>query len=595
MIPRAKEAKFMNERAYDKFSGVVTVFHERRLPEPGTPVGYAALIHAYDLAVPLPRTLSAIGERHKIIEADGWRILTPRHAPDTSLEGHLTFALKYEGLDLAVLKALFKRINAAAVEALVRETPTGGYARRVWFLYEWLTGEQLDLPDAKTGRYVPVVDPSLQWEVPGQNSSRHRVRDNLPGTPAFCPLVFRTPALKRFVEMDLRARAARIVDEVPRDLLARTAAFLLLKDSKSSYAIEGERPPQDRIQRWGRAIGEAGKQPLDLDELIRLQEIVIGKARFVRIGLRTEGGFVGEHDRDTRMPLPDHISARPEDLRDLVKGLVTYDRRTSRALDPVIAAAVLAFGFVYIHPFEDGNGRLHRYLIHHVLAERGFNPPGVVFPVSAAILEQIDAYRRVLETYSLRLLPLIEWEATESFNVHATNDTADFYRYFDATPHAEFLFACVRKTIEEDLPYETDFLRRYDQFRNRVISAIEMPDRMVDLLFRFLRQNEGRLSERAREREFAELNADEASRVERIYDEELGPPPEIRSMSDLDIALHNREVMWPLVCEKAADGIHRIGMVKPMPSKIHEGWTYQGVCGLCGEMVDTGEPADSLE
>ena len=124
---------------------------------------------------------------------------------------------------------------------------------------------------------------------------------------------------------------------------------------------------------------------------------------------------------------------------------------------------------------------------------------------------------------------------------------------------------------------------------------IEMPDRMVDLLFRFLRQNEGRLSERAREREFAELNADEASRVERIYDEELGPPPEIRSMSDLDIALHNREVMWPLVCEKAADGIHRIGMVKPMPSKIHEGWTYQGVCGLCGEMVDTGEPADSLE
>ena len=63
----------------------------------------------------------------------------------------------------------------------------------------------------------------------------------------------------------------------------------------------------------------------------------------------------------------------------------------------MIAAAILAFGFVYIHPFEDGNGRIHRYLIHHVLAARGFNPPGVVFPVSAAILEQIDDYRRVLE------------------------------------------------------------------------------------------------------------------------------------------------------------------------------------------------------
>ena len=59
--------------------------------------------------------------------------------------------------------------------------------------------------------------------------------------------------------------------EVPRDLLSRTAAFLLLKDSKSSYAIEGERAPQDRIQRWGRAIGEAGRRPIDLDEFLRLQ------------------------------------------------------------------------------------------------------------------------------------------------------------------------------------------------------------------------------------------------------------------------------------------------------------------------------------
>ncbi len=54
---------------------------------------------------------------------------------------------------------------------------------------------------------------------------------------------------------------------LPRDLLARTSAFLLLKDSRSSYAIEGGRPPQDRIQRWGRAIGEACRQPLDRDEL----------------------------------------------------------------------------------------------------------------------------------------------------------------------------------------------------------------------------------------------------------------------------------------------------------------------------------------
>ena len=121
------------------------VFHERRLPETGTPAGYAALIGAYNPPVPLPRTLSAIGARHRITEEAGWRLYTPRHKPPATLEGHLTFA-KYEGLDLAVLKRVFLAAGPASIEALVRATPTGSYARRVWFLYEWLTGKPAGLP-----------------------------------------------------------------------------------------------------------------------------------------------------------------------------------------------------------------------------------------------------------------------------------------------------------------------------------------------------------------------------------------------------------------------------------------------------------------
>lgn len=509
----------MSRWAKKRFSGPVTVFLEKRLPEKATPAGYSALIDAYDLSAPPPRTLSAIGVRHRMIEKHSWRILTPRHAPHPTLEGHLTFALKYEGLDLTAFKRLFVATGPGAIEALVRAKPTGAYARRIWFLYEWLTDERLALPDAEAGRYVSVVDPDQQWAVEGRNSSRHRVKNNLPGTPEFCPLVFRTEALEQFAALNLPERAREIIANVPRDLLARTGAFLLLKDSRSSYAIEGEAPPQDRIQRWGRAIGEAGRRSLDLEELLRLQKIVIGDARFVKLGLRQEGGFVGEHDRDTRMPLPDHISARPDDLASLAEGMIAFDRGSAEKLDPVIAATVLAFGFVYTHPFEDGNGRIHRYLVHHVLARRGFNPPGVVFPVSAAILERIDDYGRVLEDYSRRLLPLIEWEPTENGNVRVLNETADFYRFFDATPHAEFLYGCVRKTIEEDLPNETDFLRRYDLFKNRVTAMIDMPNRTIDLLFQFLHQNRGRLSKRAREQEFRELTDIEVDKIEALYDE----------------------------------------------------------------------------
>lgn len=507
----------MSAASSARFSGPATIFHERRLPETATPVGYAALYDAYSLAAPLPLTLAAISRHHKLVTRDGWRLLTPRHAPAATLEGHLTFALKYEGVDLALLRRLFLATGPGPIAALVATKPSGIYARRIWFLYEWLTGDRLDLPDLERLAYVDAIDPDLQYAVKGQNSPRHRVRDNLPGTPAFCPLVFRTPALDTFIASGLGARARAIAAEVPADLLARTAAFLLLKDSRASYVIEGENPPQDRVQRWGRAIAEAGRAPLDLDELLRLQRIVIGDDRFVPLGLRSEGGFVGEHDRDTRAPLPDHISARQEDLPSLIAGMIAFANGAAAGLDPVIAAAVLAFGFVFAHPFVDGNGRLHRYLIHHELAARGFNPPGVVFPVSATILERIDAYRVALEAYSTRVLPLVRWKPTADGNVEVLNDTADFYRYFDATPQAEFLYACVQKTVEEDLPAEADYLARYDDFRTRVQRIVEMPDRTVDLLFRMLRQNKGRLSKRAREHEFAKLTGGEAERIETAY------------------------------------------------------------------------------
>lgn len=502
-----------------RFSGPVTVFHERRLPEPATPAGYAALIDAFSLEVPIPTKLSATTDRHRKLEQDDWRLLTPRHAPDATIEGHLTFALKYEGVDLGVLKRLFSAIGPAPIEAMVRSTPTGSYVRRIWFLYEWLTGTRLDLPDLKRGTYVDALDAMLQWAGPARNSPRHRVRDNLPGTREFCPLVFRTPALESFIALGLADRAKAMAADVPADLLARTAAFLLLKDSRASYVIEGEDPPQDRVQRWGRAIGQAGRKPIDLDELLRLQKIVIGDARFVKMGLRQEGGFIGEHDRNSRMPVPDHISARHEDLPSLISGMTAFDKDKEAGLDPVIAAAVLAFGFVFVHPFEDGNGRIHRYLIHHVLAARGFNPPGLVFPVSATILDRIDAYRQILEAYSTRVLPLVKWRATDQGNVEVLNDTADFYRYFDATPQAEFLYACVKKTVEEDLPQEADYLRRYDAFKESVTSLIDMPDRTIDLLFRMLRQNSGRLSKRAREKEFSTLTDVEAQRIEQAYAE----------------------------------------------------------------------------
>ena len=512
----------MNTLNNDKNSQQVNDFHGRPIPS-GRPAGYAALVARYKLGVPLPSRLTTIAKRHVKASTEGWQILTPRHQPADTLAGHLTFALKWEGVELGVLAKLFEAVKPEEIAQIVSETPTGAYARRLWFLYEWLTGRELQVRDRGKVRAVPVVDPELQVALSdGAIVPRQKVVNNLPGTVNFCPLVRRTPRLEEYRRAELDRRAREISGRTHPDILARAAAFLLLSDSKSSFQIEGEQPPAQRIARWGQAIAEAGQVQLSRPELDRLQRIVIGDARFVHLGLREQGAFVGGHDRRTGEPIPEHISARAEDLPNLIEGLVAFDRLAlDGGLDPVIAAASLAFGFVYIHPFEDGNGRLHRWLIHHVLARGGFNPPGVVFPISAVILRRINVYRRVLESYSRPLLNLINWRPTLEANVEVLNETADYYRYFDATRHTEFLYDCVAETVEHDLPDEVKYLEAYDNFVERVQTLVDMPTRKLDLLWRFLQQNQGKFS-RARAGEFSQLTDDEAAQLEKTFAETWG-------------------------------------------------------------------------
>lgn len=505
-------------------SQTVNHFHARPLPEPAVPAGYAALIDRFDLALPVPRHLTAVADRHHPTSSPSWQVLTPRHRPSDTLGGHLVFALKWEGVNLSVLAALFNAVEPNAVAEFVRATPTGAFARRTWFLYEWLTGRELDVPDPGKVRVVPVVDPEQQVALQkGAPSPRHKVVDNLPGVRSSCPMVWWTPALKATVAKHLDTRAREIIGRTHGDLIARAAAFLLLSDSKSSFAIEGERPSSARAARWAEAIGQAGLRPVSLGELERLQRIVIGDARFVRLGLRDEGGFVGTHDRQTQEPVPSHVSARPADLQSLVGGIIEYaERAIAGGVDPVIAAAVIAFGFVYVHPFTDGNGRLHRWLVHHALATAGYNPPGVVFPISAAILRRLADYGAVLESYSAPLLPFIDWRPTPDGNVEVLNDTANYYRYFDATAHAEFLYGCVEQTIEHDLPDEVRFLEAFDRFAAGVKEIVEMPNRQIEQLRSSLEQGKGRLANRAREREFAALTDTEVAQVEALFADRFG-------------------------------------------------------------------------
>lgn len=500
-------------------------FLDEPLPDDASLAGWSALVSSLGISAPV-RNPACISDKHvrgnKRREGI-WEVFGKRYLPEGTLEGHLNFALRHEDIDLLVLKRVFDAVPQDAVEAIVQATPTGAFSRRVWFFYETLTGKTLDIKDAPKVTAVPALDPKHYFTGKERFSQRHRVRDNLLGTGALCPIIRRTKKLENLIALDLAAKAQETIGRTGGHVIARAASFMMLADSRASFEIEGERPPVNRLERWGRAILEAGKRPLNQTEIYRLHRILIGDDRFTPIGYREDGVFLGERDHNNE-PLPEFIGARADDVPDLMTGLNACNNRLRIAdahdIDPVLQAAAVAFGFVYIHPLADGNGRLHRCLIHHVLAERKFTPAGMVFPVSSVMLDRIDDYRAVLQGHSGPLMDFIEWRALPDGNVEVLNETADFYRFYDCTAEAEFLYECVQRTVEEDLPREIEYLKCHDAAMRGITNVIEMPDSLAQQAILFITQNEGKFPRRRRSKEpFSKLTDEEIDTIEGIVNE----------------------------------------------------------------------------
>ena len=131
----------------------------------------------------------------------------PQYQPLNTFRGHFEFGLKYERLNLEFLSRLFTQIDPIEIVAWVQDEPTGRYARRTAFLYEWLTSRRLSLPDtAANVAYVDAIDASLYLTAQSpERVRRWRVNNNLPGTPVFCPMVYLGPEAERSWLFDVAA------------------------------------------------------------------------------------------------------------------------------------------------------------------------------------------------------------------------------------------------------------------------------------------------------------------------------------------------------------------------------------------------------
>jgi len=480
-------------------------------------VGFKALEQRFGLQLVQPlRIVSTIGAtRARHVGPDGIRSrFPPSYKPEDDLPGHFEFGLKYEELHLEFLVRLFRAVDPASIEEWCRREPSGQYARRAGFFYEWLTGARLDVPDVTMGNYVPAMSPEayLVRTTPIRNR-RWRVNDNLPGTRSFCPLIRLDPELLEATSFDPAQALQDLDHRFGAELLLRCSNWLSLKESRASFQIEHEESGLDRIQRFANVIAEhCGKIEAPLEEagLKTLQAGILGENAPGPKGLRRSPVFVGQST--FREDIVHYVAPHFEVVPEMLAGLREFEVAT-RGASSLLRAGAISFGFVYLHPLRDGNGRIHRFLVNDVLLRDHAIPDPMILPVSASLTRSSRMradYERALEAFSRPFMRRFESACRfgetvaapdgtlTNFVFDACEDALPAWRHPDLTEQVLHVARLVNHTITEELAEEARILHAMQTALANLKDVVELPDTEGARLIRSLRENGWNLSGKLR-------------------------------------------------------------------------------------------------
>ncbi len=486
--------------------------------------GYHFLIKKYQIAV-LPHWHTSICQggtfRKTVQEGQEESIYPLSYWPGYGLGEQLEFAFKYDGINLGILAALFEVVPEDELTSWIKSKPVGKYTRKVWALYEFLTGRELPLPALDKGKYIYLLDPDVYFTyTPGKRMPRYRVFNNLLGDISFCPTVRRTEKLKAMESINLHEQCKKLTRDYPPELLSRALSYLYYKETKSSFLIEHIEPDLSRTEKFVGLLKMAEhKDFCDKSLLIDAQNLIVDP-RFIDADYRLMQNYVGESISFRRQRIH-YICPKPEDLESLMTGLFqSHALMMQSDVSAIIHAAIIAYAFVFMHPFEDGNGRIHRFLIHNILSLRQAIPKGLMFPVSAAILNNMELYDISLEAFSSPLMSKIKYSLDELGQMTVMGETKNYYRYIDMTSQAEALYEFVELTIKKELVEELDFIVSYDKVKKAIQQIIDMPDKLIDLFIKFCLQNDGKLSPSKRDKYFSFLLEHELKSMEKAVKHE---------------------------------------------------------------------------
>jgi hypothetical protein len=447
------------------------------------------------------------------------QVYKKQYDPGDGPTDNLEFLLKYDDINLDFLNEVMNRIPESEILAHIEDAPSGKYARKIGFLYEFLTSKKLNLAKEITGNYVDVLEKDRYITSKGIRNTRWRINDNLLGTPGFCPIVRKTRELERLLQQDIKVTIENLQKAFPPEIFRRATHYLYKKETKSSYEIEREEPSPDRMEKFVSLLMQAGtesvEQMLEEKRLVELQNAIVDP-RFAVNQFRDFQNYISQSLPNYR-DLIHYICPPPAFVQSLMAGIQNTAQKTT-GVPAEVRAAIIAFGFVFIHPFEDGNGRIHRFLIHDVLASSAMVPMGTIIPVSAHMVNHRRDYDHILETYSKPLMQFIRYEKKADGSLVITNPdaTEGYFRYPDLTDHCIYLAETIHATLSEDMMEELTLLQRYDEAKNELQNIVDMPDKLLNEMLLFLHQNKGVFPKRKRER-FAQLTDEEINRMQSAY------------------------------------------------------------------------------
>lgn len=495
-----------------------------------TPLGYTYLNQYYNLLLPkldvevyqdpkadAEKLISYGASKRKIIPGSRKKAETPFD--------NMIAAIKYQGIRLHFFAAIFQKVEVNSLTAFIADKPNSKYNRVLWYLYEWLTNKKLVLPDLTKGNYIQLFDDEFYYTLSdGDKDKRTRVINNAIGTKDFCPTIRKTSQVKVLENIDVYqtayAEMQKVGDPLTAGVLGRSINYLYTKETKSSNEIERETPDKHKMKRFLNAIKNVGLFELSKEKLVDLQNKIVEENKRAN-DYRTDEIYVGSiiHrlggiDEDVH-----YIGALAKHVPSMMHGLLTTHERLmiDAKVPALIHATVISFGEVYIHPLDDGNGRIHRYLIHDVMKQREPEHKFII-PISAAILKNQKEYDAVLETISRPVLAMLDWELDSENNnklmVH--NDIDYMYRYPDYTEHVKFVYDMMNKAISDELVEEIALLVVFDTIKSAINELTDIPNNTLDKITSIIINGGGRVSKAKQKLVLSHITQDKLTVIEEL-------------------------------------------------------------------------------